>query len=284
MTDSSAARTAPSAGWTAAVFSVLIVAAYWFVLSGLVHQWFDDPNYTHGLFVLPLAGLLAWRRRDRLATIPAGTSRAGVVFLFLSAVVYVVGIAAAELFLMRISLVGTVVGLVWATQGTARTRVLAWPLLFLLLMIPLPYLVYYRLTFPLQLQSSAITGTILSWAGMPVLREGNVLRLEGYSLEVVTACSGLRSIMTLGAMALFLVEFMNLGRWGRGLFLLLVIPVAVAANSVRLLMTAVLSAVSGPEAAEGFLHGMSGTAVFLLGLATLIVIGKAIEWLSTRRA
>jgi len=284
MTDSSAARTAPSVGWMAAVSSVLIVSAYWFVLAGLARQWLDDPNYTHGLFVVPLALLLAWRRRDRVAAIAPRTSWAGVVFLVLSAVVYVVGIAAAELFLMRISLVGTVVGLVWATQGTGRTRVLAWPLLFLLLMIPLPYLVYYRLTFPLQLQSSALTGSILSWAGMPVLREGNVLRLEGYSLEVVTACSGLRSIMTLGAMALFLVEFMDLGRWGRLFFLVLVIPVAVAANSARLLLTAVISAVSGPEAAEGFLHGVSGTGVFMLGLAALIVTGKAIEWLSARRA
>jgi exosortase len=267
-----------------ALTATLVLAAYWFVLAGLVRQWIDDPNYTHGLFVIPMAAVLALRRRAQLARVPVRPSWAGVVLLVLSALVYVVGIAAAELFLMRVSIVGVAVGLVWASQGTDRLRVLAWPLLFLLLMIPLPYLVYYRLTFPLQLQSSAITGALLSWAGMPVLREGNVLRLEGYSLEVVTACSGLRSIMTLGAVAVFLVEFMDLGRWGRLLFLLLVIPVAVAANSGRLLVTAVLSAVSGPEAAEGFLHGVSGVAVFMIGLGTLLALGKGIEWLSARRA
>ena len=284
MIDARAARTATPAGWTTAFVSVLLLAAYWFVIAGLVRQWTVDPNYTHGLFVLPMAAVLAWRRRTRLAVIPVRPSWAGVTLLVLSALVYVVGVAAAELFLMRVSMVGVVAGLVWASQGSARTRVLAWPLAFLLLMIPLPYLVYYRLTFPLQLQSSAITGAILDWAGMPVLREGNVLRLEGYSLEVVTACSGLRSIMTLGAVAVFLVEFMDLGRWGRLLFLLLVIPVAVASNSGRLLVTAILSAVSGPEAAEGFLHGLSGVGVFILGLATLLAFGKGIEWLSARRA
>jgi len=264
--------------------AILLGATYWFVAAGLVRQWLDDPNYTHGLFVVPMAAVLAWRRRGRLAGIPARPSLAGLSLVVIAALVYVVGVAAAELFLMRSSLVAMVIGLVWSSQGSARTRAMAWPLLFLFLMVPLPYILYYRLTFPLQLESSAITGAILSAWGMPVLREGNVLRLEGYSLEVITACSGLRSIMTLGTVALFLIDFMRVGRWGRALFLLLVVPVAVLANSARLVVTAVISAISGPEAAEGFLHGLSGVVVFLLGLAALMLIGKGIEWASARRA
>jgi exosortase len=282
MTTTRAPRFAVSA--MALPVAVLLGAAYWFVATGLVRQWLDDPNYTHGLFVVPMAAVLAWRRRDRIAESPARPSAVGMAVLVLAAAFYMLGVAAAELFLMRASLVGVIIGLVWSLQGTARTRALAWPLLFLFFMIPLPYLVYYRLTFPLQLQSSAITGAILHAWGMPVLREGNVLRLEGYSLEVITACSGLRSIMTLGTLAVFLVEFLHVGRWGRVLFLLLVVPVAVVANSVRLVVTAVLSAISGPEAAEGFLHGFSGVVVFLLGLAVLIALGKGIEWVSARRA
>lgn len=281
MTTSTAPR---SAGRAMVLPAVLLGAAYWFVAAGLVRQWLDDPNYTHGLFVIPMAAMLAWRRRDRVAAIPARTSAAGLALLAGAAAVYIVGVAAAELFLMRTSLVVAFIGLVWSSQGTARTRALAWPLLFLFFMIPLPYIVYYRLTFPLQLQSSAVTGAILSAWGMPVLREGNILRLEGYSLEVITACSGLRSIMTLGTVAVFLVEFMRVGTLGRAFFVLLVVPVAVLANAARLVLTAVLSAISGPEAAEGFLHGFSGVIVFLIGLGLLMVLGRGIEWVSRRRA
>jgi len=282
MTETTTARIGSPARWSTAFVLASFTAAYWFVLAGLFGQWIDDPNYTHGILVVPMAALLAWRRRHRVTAFAARPSLTGLFLLAISGAVYIVGVAAAELFLMRVSMVGAIAGLVWTTQGGQRTRVLAWPLLFLLFMVPLPYLVYYRLTFPLQLQSSAITGALLSAAGMPVLREGNVLRLENYSLEVVTACSGLRSIMTLGAMAFFLTDFLNLGRWGRGVFLLLVVPVAVGANSLRLLVTAVLAAVSGPEAAEGFLHGASGVAVFLGGLLVLLALGKGLEWLSSR--
>jgi exosortase len=151
--------------------------------------------------------------------------------------------------------------------------------MFLLLMIPLPYIFYFKITFPLQLESSRLAGAVLGAMGMPVLRSGNILHLEHYTLEVVTACSGLRSMMTLGTIAIFLSDFIRTRRVGQFLLIMLAVPVAVFSNTIRLVTTAVISAVAGPESAEGFLHGLSGVVVFLTGLLVLLVCGRILEWL-----
>jgi exosortase len=269
------------------VFHLLILlvpfaCAWWFVAAALFGQWIDDPNYTHGLFVVPMAALLAWRRRGHLsATAPEPTS-SGLILLAVAAVLYLLGILAAELFTMRLSMVLAIIALVATTQGWKRTRVLAFPLLFLLLMIPLPYVIYYKLTFPLQLESSKLTAHLLSALGMPVVRSGNVINLEDYSLEVVSACSGLRSMMTLGTLAVFMTDFFRFGRVGNVALVLLAVPIAVVANTARLALTAVMSAVVGAGAADSFLHESSGVVVFLAGLLLLTVSGVLLEWISKR--
>ena len=266
-----------------AILVVPLACAFWFVATSLVKQWVDDPNYTHGLFVIPMAVLLAWRRRKRLAEIPPEESYLGFAVLATGGLIYMLGIAAAELLTMRFSLVVTVFGLVLLTQGWGRTRELMFPLLFLLLMIPIPYILYYKMTFPLQLESSKITAALLTSLGMPVVRTGNVIHLEGYTLEIVTACSGLRSMMTLGTLAIFMTEFFRFGKIGNVLFVALSIPVAVMANTTRLVLTAGISAIAGPETADSFLHELSGIVVFLAGLVMLAILAGLIEWIAKRR-
>jgi exosortase len=160
---------------------------------------------------------------------------------------------------------------------------MGFPLLFLLAMVPIPYVFYYRLTFPLQLESSRLAAGFLTAAGMPLVREGNIIHLEGYSLEVVTACSGLRSIMTLGTLAWFLSDFLVVSRWLRACFVLMVIPIAVAANVARLVLTAALAAIQGPETAESFLHELSGLVLFVVGLCAMLAFGKGLEWIARVR-
>lgn len=260
-----------------------LALAYGGVFAGLVRQWADDPNYAHGFFVIPMAACLAWRRRDRYQSAPSRADAAGVVLLALGALLYIAGAAAAELFTARISLVVIVAGLVATLEGRARARVLAFPIAFLVCMVPLPYVIYYPLTFPLQIESSRMAAAVLGAAGMPVVREGNILNLEGYSLEVVTACSGLRSIMTLGTMAAFLTDFLPLSRISKLVLVLLSIPVSVAANVARLSLTAAIAALAGPAAAESFLHELSGVVVFIIGLITLLAAGKVLAWIERAR-
>ncbi len=269
-------------------FGFLLVAvplalAYAPVFAGLVRQWADDPNYAHGFFVIPMAGWLAWRRRDAYRASPSAPDATGFALVALGALVYLAGTAAAELSTTRTSLVVVLGGLVWALEGRARARTLAFPLAFLACMVPLPYVLYYQFTFPLQLASSRLAAGLLEVAGMPVVREGNVLNLEGYSLEVVTACSGLRSIMTLGTLALFLADFVRASRASKALLVAAAVPVAVAANVVRLAATAGIAAVAGAKTAESFLHELSGVVVFITGLVALFAIGKGLEWIERAR-
>lgn len=265
-----------------AVVAVPLACACWFIATALVGQWVNDPNYTHGLFVVPMSLILAWRRRERLKRTPASPSYVGLLVLTAGGMLYLLGILAAELFTMRVSLVIMVFALILTTQGHGRTRALLFPLAFLLLMIPLPYVLYYKLTFPLQIKSSQLTAGLLSGLGMPVVRTGNIINLEGYTLEVVTACSGLRSLMTLGALAVFMTDFFKFGGWGNVVFVAVSVPVAVVANTARLFLTAVVSAIAGSDAAESFFHGLSGVVVFLSGLALLFVTGILLEWIAKR--
>ncbi|HXV13717.1 MAG TPA: exosortase/archaeosortase family protein [Candidatus Krumholzibacteria bacterium] len=257
--------------------------AYAPVLVELVRQWADDPNYAHGFFVVPMAAWLARRRRTRYHAAPSTPDATGFVLLSIGALLYLAGSAAAELFTARVSLVLVLGGLLWAIEGRARARALAFPVVFLFCMVPLPYVVYYQLTFPLQIESSRMAAAILGMAGMPVVREGNILSLEGYSLEVVTACSGLRSIMTLGTMAIFLTDFMRLSTWSKVLLAASALPVAVAANVARLATTAGIAAIGGAQAAESFLHELSGIVVFITGLVVLFVTGKVLQWIERAR-
>jgi exosortase len=263
----------------------LLAVANWFVAASLAGQWAEDPNYAHGFFVIvsPMAVALVWRRRERWSAAPSLPDGRGLLLLAVAGALYVAGVLAAELFTMRVSLVVAIAGLVYTLEGPRRFRAMLFPIVFLLAMVPIPYVFYYRLTFPLQLESSRLAAAILSGIGMPLVREGNIIHLEGYSLEVVAACSGLRSVMTLGTLALFLLDFLRLAPWLRVVFLVLVIPIAVLANVTRLVITAGIAAIEGPAAAESFLHELSGIVVFVGGLVSIAACGKGLEWIGRTR-
>lgn len=268
------------------IFLVLVplLAAYWFVFASLASQWAQDPNYAHGFFVVPMAAFLAWRRRVQWFAAPSQPDRRGLILIAAAGAMYLAGILAAELFSMRLSFVVAAAGIIWTIEGQERLRVVRFPLVFLLAMIPIPYVFYYRLTFPLQLESSRLAAGVLSAMGMPLVRAGNVIHLEGYSLEVVSACSGLRSIMTLGTLALFVSDFVRLSPAWRLAYFALVIPIAMAANVARLVLTAGIAALEGPQAAESFLHELSGLVVFVVGLAAIAACGKVLEWIARARS
>lgn len=275
-------RRAPA--FLAVLLTALVVAAWGRVLGLLVHQWMHDPNYAHSIFLPFLALFLAWRRRGALAITPARREPFGLVLMLVAAVLLVAGSAAAEHFTARVSLVLMLAAVYITFQGRARSRILLVPWLLVVLSIPLPYIVYYRLTFPLQIFSSRAAASILAALGMPVVRMGNIIHLEQYTLEIVTACSGLRSMMTLAAMSVFAGDLFRLSWGGRLVLVVVSIPIAVAANTARLLSTAALSALAGPKVADGFLHGVSGIVVFMLGIALLLGVGRVLEWAGSRRS
>jgi exosortase len=266
----------------AAVFAA-IGFVYWRMLSSLVQQWASDDNYSHGFFVVPLALYFAWERRRALATAVARPSAGGAALIALSLALWLAGTFGAELFLTRISLIGVVAGTIWFLWGQEHLRILAFPILFLFLMIPLPAIIFNQIAFPLQLFASQVGEQVISAAGIPVLRDGNILRLPSRTLEVAEACSGIRSLVSLIMLAVVLGYFTERRTGPRILIALSAVPIAILANAARVAGTGIAAEWVSPRAADGFFHTFSGWLVFIVAFAGLMAVQQAAARVAARR-
>lgn len=256
---------------------------YGSVLSSLVRQWASDENYSHGFVVIPFALYFAWRDRRRLATLPVRPAATGLLLTIGSLLLFVAGELGAELFLTRVSLIGVAAGTILFLYGSAHLRALAFPLGLLFLMVPLPAVVFNQIAFPLQLLASRVGESVLSAAGIPVLREGNVLILPTTTLEVAQACSGIRSLVSLLTLAVLLGKFSEPRRWARVVLAALAVPVAIASNAARVAGTGLAADWIGPRAAEGFFHECSGWVVFVIAFSLLALAQRGLAGLARPR-
>jgi exosortase len=252
-------------------------------LSALARQWASDDNYSHGFFVLPLALYFAWERRATLSAASSQPGAGGLALILVSLLVRLIGVIGSDLFLTRVSLIGVIAGTIWFVWGMRHLRILAFPVFFLLLMIPLPAVVFNQLAFPLQLFASRVGETVIAAAGIPVLREGNVLHLPAAILEVAEACSGIRSLVSLVMLAIVLGYFTGQGTRGRALLAVAAIPIAIIANAARVAGTAISAELIGPEAAQGFFHTFSGWLMFVIAFAGLLAVQQGAARLGQRR-
>lgn len=263
---------------------VLLLVLYAPVVSSLARQWLSDPNYRHGILIPFVSAFLLWRRREELREAAGGGGEAaGLLLLFAAAGMLVTGTAAAENFAMRISLPLMVLGAALFLRGWKFTRAAGPPLLLLLLMVPLPYIIYYKITFPMQILSAKLSSWTLTAMRVSVIRKGNILLLPGYTLEVVAACSGLRSLMTMFTLAIVFAFFSDMSRGRKLLLVILSVPAAIAANTVRLVVTALGAQFFGPAFADGPLHEASGIIVFMAGFLLLLLFAGILRWTQYRR-
>lgn len=263
---------------------VSIAALYTSTLASLARQWASDDDFSHGFFVIPLAAYFIWERRAAFANAPTKPSMLGLLLTAVSLVVFIAGRFGAELYLTRVSLIGVIAGSVLFLGGWRRLRIVAFPLAFLLLMIPLPSIVFNQITFPLQGIASSAGEVVIAAAGVPVLREGNILHVPGRALEVAEACSGIRSLMSLLMLAIVLGYFTERRTGGRVAIALAAIPIAIIANAARVAGTGLAAYWVSPAAAEGFFHTFSGWMVFIVALAGLLVLQRLMEMARVRRA
>ncbi len=258
--------------------AVAVVWLYADTLSSLVQQWASDDDYSHGFFVVPLAAYFLWERRAAFTRVPFHPSNAGLWLIAFSLGVFAAGRLGAELFLTRVSLVGLLAGIVWSLAGRDYLRVAAFPIAFLLLMIPLPAIVFNQITLPLQTLAARLGEVTIAAAGVPVLRDGNVLQVPGRTLEVAEACSGIRSLISLLTIAVVLGYFTNRRRrTPRILLVLAAVPIAVVANAARVAGTGLACYWLTPAAAEGFFHAFSGWLMFGVAFAGLLLAQRAID-------
>lgn len=268
----SRAITAALPWWQIAVLLSLSLWLYGRTLAHLVGQWWHDPNFSHGFFVPLFSAFVVWQERDRLQRIAIKPAWSGGVILACGLCVLIVGQLGAELFLARVSLLFLGAGLIVLFLGWKFLSAVSFPLAFLLLMIPIPTIVFNQITFPLQLLASRVAATVLPLFSVPILREGNVIILPSMALEVAEACSGIRSLMSLLTLAIiygYLKEKRLAVRW---LLALAAIPISVAANSVRIIGTGLLVQYWDPDKAQGFFHAFSGWLIFVVSLAMLYLL------------
>jgi exosortase len=256
----------------------LVLLLYLPVLSGFAQQFVGDPNYSHGFLIPCFSAYLIWLKREQLVRSETPSSFIGFGVVFASIVLLYLGSIGAELFLTRLSFVLIVIGLILYFQGEATVRQLAFPLAYLFLMIPLPAIIFNHIVFPLQILSSRLATKALRTINvMPVLREGNLLILPRCTLEVVEACSGIRSLMSLLALALAYGYLAESAVSVRLLLILAMIPVAIVANALRVVLTALVAEHTGPQILDSWLHPVSSMLVFFVAVLLLLLIHAGIR-------
>jgi exosortase len=238
------------------------------VLAGLASDWWTEPNLSHGLLVPPLAAWVIWVQRHETFAQPAAPDSRGLLVTFVACAAYVLGKLGAEFFLQRFSFVLLLAGAAWTFWGLRRLRKLAFPLLLLATMVPLPSIFYQTASAPLQLLASDAATSLLHLLGVTVYRDGNLIYLAGATLGVSEACSGLSTLSTLVVASLLLGFLLCPRRWARTMLLALAIPIGIAANVIRVLVTAVLAEYRH-DFAMGFYHFFSGWLVFVAGFGML---------------
>jgi exosortase len=255
----------------------LVAAVYFSVLAKLVNDWWQIPDYSHGFLVPIFAAYLVWAKRKVLLEAQIAPNPGGVLVVGVGLAVLVLGVYGAELFLSRVSLVILLAGMALCFGGVQLLKELRFALLVLLLAIPIPSLLFNEITLPLQFLASSFASALLPLFGVPVLREGNVIELASMKLEVAEACSGIRSLMSLFTFSVIYGYFFEKSSLRRVVLVLSSIPIAIAANAVRIVGTGLCVQYWDPDKAQGFFHEFSGWVMFLVSLCCLFVVHRTMS-------
>jgi exosortase len=252
------------------------------VASELVKDWIRDTNYNHGFLIPLVSAYFIWQRKSVLASTRSSPSLWGLAGLIGGLGLFVVGTAAAEVFTQRIGLLVLGASLVCFLYGWRHLRLVAFPIVFLVLAIPLPYVVYYGLTMPMQALAAKVAVGGLKVIGVPAVVQGNIIHLaEGASLEVAEACSGIRSLYAFLAAGALMAHSLPVAWWGRLLVFATAVPLTIAGNAFRVFGSGVAASLFGMEATRGAIHEMFGLVVFFVTLSLFYAVKKVAQsiWL-----
>lgn len=264
-------------------FGVLLLICYGPVLLRLGNDWVIDEDMGHGFFVPAVALYIVWLKRAELLAANYKPFLPGLILVVLGALQLMAATLGVELFLARTAFIVSLVGIILTLGGFRLVRDLAFPLFLLLFMVPLPAIIYNQVTFPLQLLASRIAEHTLSFVGIPVLRDGNILELPSQRLSVVEACSGIRSLLSLSFLSLVYGFFFDSKSWMRWVLLALTVPIAISANAFRVTITGILSEVN-PELASGIFHSLEGWVIFMIAMVLLVIAHSLVNLAYSRLA
>lgn len=267
------------ASWAKAlVYGFLLFGIYYSALQWLVtHDWSRD-GYSYAYLVPFVVIYLIWTKRDALAASPSSSSWKGMIPLVFGLILFWLGELGGEFYTVYISLWLVLVGLFWMHNGWQKLKSISFSLFFMLTMFPLPNFINAKLTLKLRLISSELGVAMIQTCGLPAYREGNIIDLSFSQLQVVDACSGLHSLISLFVLALLLAYFYKAHFWKQAVLIISTVPLAIITNSMRIALTALLYKIWGAEVAQGFFHTFSGLLIFMVCMPFLFfemwVLGK----------
>ncbi|MDQ7064956.1 MAG: exosortase/archaeosortase family protein [candidate division KSB1 bacterium] len=263
------------------LIALLFVITFYAPMRELYRDWSIDPNYSHGFLIPVISMYFLWLRRHDLPRNQNGIAWPGIGIMLIGMIGAVLGSAAAEWFMLRSSMALFLHGMVLYAIGWGNYKRIWFPMNYLWLMIPLPYVVYYAMTFPLQRLSTYLAYQIITAMGIASIIEGNILRFANFSLEVIEACSGLRSIMVLLALSAPIAYMSSLRLPCKFILFFSAIPIAIIVNSFRLVLTALMGLFGNPESIDDVLmHQGAGVMVFILGLAFVLMLNRIFLWIN----
>jgi exosortase len=267
-----------------AMVGLSFIALYYHVIYKMVHDWSIDDNYSHGFLIPVISGYLIWQNRKRLSELPLKPSNFGLVLLLFSILFFIAAHVGAELFTMRFSMILVILSAIVFLAGWTMAKELLLPVGYLIFMIPLPAIIWNKIAFPLKLFATKMAVTVIKALNIPVYSEGNIIHLANTTLEVVDACSGLRSLTSLLALGAAFALISDHSPLKKITLFLSAVPIAILVNIFRLSSTAVLAKFYGAKVAEGFLHDISGIIVFFLALILMYMIHSVMERVEKRES
>jgi len=270
-----------------AFFGVLLIVGYAPVLKHLIRQCYYNEDMGHAFFVPFISAFVVWQKREELMAVKMAPDWRGLLLVIWSGLQLTIATLGTELFTARVAFVLTIIGVIWTLCGLEMLKKLAFPLFLLFFMIPIPAVVYNNITFKLQLLASHLAEGALDLLNVPVAREGNVLELPNQKLQVVEACSGIRSLLSLTFLSLVYGYFFEKKTWVRYVLFFSTIPIAIVANGSRVTITGLMTEIDS-KLAEGFFHEAEGWVIFMVGLGLLILwhqmITRTTRFVELRRA
>lgn len=246
------------------------------VMRPLVVEWYEHENFSYGFLIPFIFGYLVLQRRDELLQQRMAPALWGVALLITSISVGLIGAALGEPFLSRLSLVATLAALVGVIAGWKILRLLVFPLAYLLLMVPPPYVIVKKVSYYLKMFDAVVATEVLQLMGVPVYRDFYHLHLPNITLEVADVCSGIASLFAMVALGIIYIYFLPIRSGAKVGLMASVVIFPVVANLIRIILVAASVYYYGPIMLEAFFHQFTGTFTFLSSVVMLLVVG---EWL-----
>ena len=255
----------------------LFLFLYFPLVPQLINEWASNEDYSHGFIVFLIIGYFLWRKRDELKNTPVIPSPVGLLFILAGVGLYFAANLGYQFFLQCVSMLVVILGLVYAQAGWSMTKRILFPVFYSLFIIPLPQVILTTITFHLRLFSTKIAFFAIKFLGIKATMEGNIIQLPVTTLVVANPCSGLRSLITFMAASLAIGYLFQKSFKNRAVLFVFSILLAIAMNTLRLVLEAVIAYAFKMESVGQSLDSAVGIVVLIIGAVILLALNNILE-------